>query len=98
LDHLQTIEHLLPVVGVVGVVLEIALDVRQAKERDGADMVQARHAIELRLDGHGDLALHFLSGPARVLGNDLDRRWRRIGIRLDIERLKGIQATDEEHD
>src|SRR5262249_44467902 len=60
-------------------------------------MIQAGHAIELRLNGHGDLALHFLSGPAGVLGNDFDRRWRRIGIGLDIEHFKGIQASDEEH-
>src|SRR5262249_614729 len=52
--------------------------------------------IELDLDGHGNLALHFLGRPARVLGDDLDGGGGRIGVGLNIEVLKGIEATQEQ--
>src|SRR5437879_5607586 len=58
LDHLQTIEDFLSIKVVIRLVLEITLEVRKAKERDRADVVEARHAIELGLDGHSNLALH----------------------------------------
>src|SRR5262249_31014329 len=50
LDHLQTIEDFLPIKVVIRLVLEITLDVREAKERNRADVVEAGHAIELGLD------------------------------------------------
>ena len=58
LDHLQAIEHFLPIKIVISVVLEITLDVSQTKERDRAEVVEAGHAVELRLDWHRDLTLH----------------------------------------
>src|SRR5215471_3218979 len=64
LDHLQTIEDFLSIKVVIRLVLEITLDVRKAKERDRADMFEARHTIELCLDWHSNLALHLFRGPS----------------------------------
>ena len=58
LDRLEAIEHFLSIKVVLRLVLEITLDIRKAKEGNRADVVEARHAIELRLDGHSNLALH----------------------------------------
>src|SRR5215831_4693885 len=98
LDHLQTIEDFLSIKVVIRLILEITLDVRKAKERDRADMVEARHTIELRLDWYGDLALHLFRGPSRVLRNDLNSGRGGVGIGFDVERFESVEATYEEQD
>src|SRR5215471_14604912 len=98
LNHLQTIEDFLSGKVVIRLVLEITLDVRKAKERDRADVVEARHAIELRLDWYGDLALHLFRGPSRVLRNDLNSGGRRVGVGLNVEQFESVEATNEEQD
>ena len=42
-------------------------------------------------------SLHFLGAGAGVLRDHLDQGRSRVGIRLDVEVVRGIQARDHEH-
>ena len=48
-------------------------------------MEQVRHARERRLEWQGDVAFDLLGAHPGWLGDDLDHRRDRVGIRLDVE-------------
>ena len=81
---------------------EVVLDAvgeDEGDEREAEGTARAHHgepgrAVELALDGHGDLLLDLLRGVARVLGDDLRRRVGDVGVRLDGELLPGEVAED----
>ena len=97
-ERLQPIERLLAVDEVGRVEIKVELDVAQAEDADGADFGQLRRAVQHRFDRNGDLLLHLLRGPCRVLRDELDHRRRWIGIGLDIELRKGKAARGQRHE
>ena len=70
---------------VVAVEVEVELDVGEAEDADGAHLIEVRCAVQRGFDGHGDLLLHLFGGPGGVLGDDLDERWRGVGVGFDVE-------------
>ncbi len=82
-----------PVVRLVG---ELALDVRETGDGGAAEVDQARHAVEGGLQGDADEALHFLGTGAGVLGDDLDDRRSRVGIRFDVQIQGGMHTNTHE--
>ena len=56
------------------------------------------NAEEHGLNRDGNLPFHFFGGPGRILGDHFDQRWRRIGIRLDVEPQEHVDAAGDPGD
>ena len=98
LHELDAVDHFLtrPVVGRVPG--EIALHVGEAEERLRADVIERRHPGEPDLERHGHVALDLLRAPAVRLGDKLDHRRYRVGVRLDVELLVGEEPAGDQED
>ena len=81
----QSVQDLLPVLAVVGAPLEVALDVGEAEDRDRAEVIEARHAVQRHLERHRRVPLDLLGGPARGLHDRLDARRHGVRVRLDVQ-------------
>ena len=80
---------------IVAAVFELQTDEAEPVDGVGADELQAWRAGDRDLDRDRDVTLDFLGGLALLLGDDLDDRWRRVGIGLDIQRQEGSVAETE---
>ena len=83
-------------VAVIGPVGELALDVAQAGDRRAPKGFEARHPVEGDLERPGDEPLHFLGARPGILGDDLDERRRRVGIRFDIQVRGRVDARADQ--
>ena len=71
-------------------------DQGQAERAGGAHQQQPRRAIDLALEWHGDQLLDLLGGESRYLRGHLRGDITELRIRLDAERLPGVDAEDAE--
>ena len=93
---LQPVEGLLAHEMIVAAVFELQADETEAIDGVGANELQARRAGDRDLDRDRDVALDFLRRLALLLGDDLDDRRRRVGIRLDVQHQEsGIAETEK---
>ena len=103
MSELQAVQDFLAIPEIVAVVVEVELHVAQTEDGDRANVGETRDAEKNRLDRDGDLALHFFGGPGRILGDDFDKRRRRIGIGFDVQarersRRRATIQAHESHD
>ena len=75
---------------------EVALDVREAEERLGADVIEAGHPGQADLKGNRYVALGLLGAPPGRLGDDLDQRRHRVRVGFDVEHAVRIAADRDE--
>jgi hypothetical protein len=88
----------LPGLEIVGAVFELALDVVETRDRRAAEVLEPRHPVECRLERNADQALHLFGTGPRILGNDFNERRCRVGIGLDVEKLRGDNANHNQPD
>ena len=95
-DEAEAVDDLLARLVVGSVPIEVALHVAQPEERLRARVFQPLHAGQPDLEGDRHVAFDFFGAPAVRLGDDLDKRWNRVRIRLDIELAVGGETRDDE--
>ena len=86
---LQPVRDLLAHEIVIAAIFELQADKTEREDCVGADVGQARRTGDRDLQRNSDIAFDFLGRLAGILRDDLDDRWRRVGIGLDIERYEG---------
>ena len=96
LHRAQPIQYFLTVAKDLRVKIKIDLDVAQPKDRERANIREARHAIERDFNGNRDLAFDLFGRPPALLGDQLDHRRRGIGIGDNIEDMKGVEPSEKE--
>jgi hypothetical protein len=81
----ETVENFLFRLLISVVVGELHLHVRQAKQRYRADRRDVRNSRKLDLDRDRDVTFDLLGRLTGILRDNVDERWHRVGIGLDIE-------------
>ena len=84
-DGLQAIQNFLTISEVIGIEVEVQLDITQSEKADGTHILQSRNPVQDGFNWHRDLLLHLLSRPRGILRDHIDERRRGIGICLDVE-------------
>jgi len=74
---------------------ELTADVREPELRLRSRVLEPDHAGETALERHGDVALDVVRAHALGLRDDLDERWQRIRIRIDVEPLERESAGND---
>ena len=92
---LQPVEGLLAHEMIVAAVFELQADEAEPVDGVGADELQSRGRGDRDLDRDRDVALDLLRRLARLLGDDLDDRRRRVGIGLDVQHQERNVAEAE---
>ena len=80
----------------VGAFVEREDDVGKTVERDGAHHAQVRRAVHREFERQSGEALDFFGGVAGPLRDQLDHRWRKVGIGVDRHALEGDRAGDDD--
>src|SRR5579862_7900252 len=95
-DLRKTLQTLLTIPIVVGIVVKDQVHHRQARQRSGANMLQVRDSVHLNLDGNGDLLLDFFGGASGPLRDDLHPGVGHVGIGFDGQIVEGDHTPDKE--
>src|SRR4029450_10633917 len=92
----QAIYCLLAYEVVVAAVFELQPNETERVDRVGTDVSEPRRTGDCDLDWDRDVTFHLLGRLACSLRDDLDDRWRGIGIGLDVERGERYNAHAEQ--
>ena len=96
--HGQSLQHPLPVLEIVRVVVKPDDHDGQPGNGHGPQVGAIRDAVHHVFDGDGDLLLHFLRGPARPLRDDPGVIIGDVGIGLDRKMVELNDAQTKQKD